>query len=62
MIGAARVRHLAAAIDKARGIRFNALELRSRAEGFSLDRFREGFLALVDELVFGVTRTEGSGR
>jgi hypothetical protein len=37
------------------------LELRSRAEGFSLDRFREGFLALVDELVFGVTRTEGSG-
>jgi glycosyltransferase involved in cell wall biosynthesis len=57
-----RVRHLAAAIDKARGIRFNALELRSRAEGFSLDRFREGFLALVDELVFGVTRTEGSGR
>jgi glycosyltransferase involved in cell wall biosynthesis len=47
---------LAAAIDKARGIRFNFSELRSRAESFSVDRFREGFAALVEGLVPGVRR------
>jgi hypothetical protein len=31
-----------AAIDKARRNRFNGAELRSRAETFSVDRFREG--------------------
>jgi glycosyltransferase involved in cell wall biosynthesis len=56
-----RVRALAAAIDKARGIRFNPLELRLRAESFSLDRFREAFLALVDDLLLGAPRTEGAG-
>jgi glycosyltransferase involved in cell wall biosynthesis len=56
-----RVRALAAAIDKAREIRFNPLELRLRAESFSLDRFREAFLALVDDLLLGAPRTEGAG-
>jgi glycosyltransferase involved in cell wall biosynthesis len=56
-----RVRALAAAIDKTRGIRFNPLELRLRAESFSLDRFREAFLALVDDLLLGAPRTEGAG-
>jgi glycosyltransferase involved in cell wall biosynthesis len=52
-----RVRTLAEAIDKARGIRFNFSELRSRAEHFSVDRFQEGFAALVGGLVPGVRRT-----
>ena len=46
-----RVGGLAAAIDKVRGIRFNQLDLRQRAEDFSVDRFREGFRSLVDGLV-----------
>lgn len=52
-----RVASLAAAIDKARDIRFNVAELRSRAELFSVDRFREGFAALVDSLVPGALRS-----
>ncbi|HUF77773.1 MAG TPA: glycosyltransferase [Thermoanaerobaculia bacterium] len=56
-----RVRALAAAIDKARGIRFNSSELRLRAEGFSLDRFREAFLALVDDLLSRAPGREGAG-
>jgi glycosyltransferase involved in cell wall biosynthesis len=51
-----RVRGLAAAIDKARRIGFNALELRQRAEGFSVDRFQRGFRRLVDDLLAGVPR------
>lgn len=50
-----RVRGLAAAIDKARGIRFNTLKLRQRAEGFSVDRFQQGFRALVDDLLAGAS-------
>jgi glycosyltransferase involved in cell wall biosynthesis len=50
---------LVAAIDKARRIRFNGAELRSRAETFSVDRFREGFAALVERLVPGAPRTGG---
>lgn len=52
-----RVEALAAAIDKARGIRFNFSELRSRAERFSAPRFREGFATLLEGLVPGVRRT-----
>ncbi len=49
----ARVRGLAAAIDKVRGLRFNTLDLRLRAEAFSVDRFQRGFRALVDDLLAG---------
>ncbi|MGD2115016.1 MAG: glycosyltransferase, partial [Acidobacteriota bacterium] len=45
-----RIEALAAAIDKARGIRFNKLDLRQRAETFSVDRFHEGFRSLLDDL------------
>jgi len=38
---------LAAAIDKARRIRFNGLNLRQRAEAFSRSRFRERFASLL---------------
>lgn len=55
----ARVAALAAAIDKTRQIGFNVAELRSRAELFSVARFREGFAALVDSLVPGAPRTGG---
>ena len=58
---AARVRSLAAAIDKLRQIRFNPAQLRLRAEDFSLDRFREAFSGLVDDLLFGAPRMEGAG-
>jgi len=51
-----RVRRLAAAIDKARGMRFNTLKLRQRAEEFSIDRFQRGFLRLVDDLLAGLPR------
>lgn len=51
-----RVRRLAAAIDKARRMGFNALELRQRAEGFSIDRFQRGFRRLVDDLLVGAPR------
>ena len=51
-----RVRRLAAAIDKARRIGFNTLELRQRAEGFSIDRFQRGFRRLVDDLLAGAPR------
>ena len=56
---AERVASLAAAIDKVRGIGFNVAELRSRAEHFSVDRFREGLAALVGSLVPGAPRTGG---
>lgn len=46
-----RVERLAEAIDKVRRIRFNVLDLRHRAEGFSVDRFHEGFRSLVDRLL-----------
>ncbi len=52
-----RVASLTAAIDKARRIGFNVAELRSRAEHFSADRFREGFAALAGSLVPGALRT-----
>jgi glycosyltransferase involved in cell wall biosynthesis len=45
-----RVEALAEAIDKARGIRFNELNLRQRAETFSVERFHEGFRSLLDGL------------
>ncbi|HSL83412.1 MAG TPA: glycosyltransferase [Thermoanaerobaculia bacterium] len=51
-----RVRRLAAAIDKARGMGFNTLELRQRAEVFSIDRFQRGFRRLVDDLLAGLPR------
>ncbi|HEX6201213.1 MAG TPA: glycosyltransferase [Thermoanaerobaculia bacterium] len=51
-----RVGRLAAAIDKARQMGFNTLELRQRAEGFSVDRFQRGFRRLVDDLLAGVPR------
>ena len=57
-----RVRELAAAIDRARQIRFNVRKLRTRAERFSVARFQEGFGALVDDLVPGARRTGGSTR
>ncbi len=52
-----RVRELAAAIDKARGFRFNSLELRNRAEQFSVERFQQGFRSLVDRLLPGARRS-----
>ncbi len=54
-----RVRELAAAIDKARGFRFNSLELRNRAERFSVARFQQGFRSLVDSLPSGARRSGG---
>lgn len=41
---------LAAAIDKCRRMRFNPLDLRTRAEAFSTAAFREGFRTLIDSL------------
>jgi glycosyltransferase involved in cell wall biosynthesis len=46
-----RVEELAAAIDKLRSIRFNQLDLRQRAEQFSVAHFHEGFRTLVDGLL-----------
>ena len=40
-------RALASAIDKARGIRFNPLEMRQRAEGFSASRFTNRIQSLL---------------
>jgi len=57
---AERVRDLAAAIDKVRSIRFNMLDLRQRAEEFSVARFHEGFRTLVDGLGPGARRPGGS--
>ncbi len=56
---AERVRELAAAIDKAMGIRFNSLELRNRAERFSVERFQQGFRSLIDGLPPGARRSGG---
>lgn len=42
---------LAAAVDKCLGMRFNSLDLRTRAETFSSAAFREGFRALIDSLL-----------
>ncbi|HUO85981.1 MAG TPA: glycosyltransferase [Thermoanaerobaculia bacterium] len=42
---------LAAAVDKCLGMRFNSLDLRTRAEDFSSAAFREGFRALIDPLL-----------
>jgi glycosyltransferase involved in cell wall biosynthesis len=56
---AERLASLTESIDKARRIRFNPTELRSRAETFSVDRFREGLAALVERLVPGAPRTGG---
>ena len=55
-----RVRDLAAAIDKLRGFRFNPLELRNRAERFSVERFQQGFRSLVDSLLPVAPRSGGS--
>ncbi len=54
-----RVRELAAAIDKVRGFRFNPLELRNRAERFSVARFQQGFRSLVDRLLPAAPRSGG---
>lgn len=45
---AAHVAALRQAVDKARQIRFNKLDLRQRAESFSTRRFLRSFLALLD--------------
>jgi hypothetical protein len=42
---------LAAAVDNCRRMRFNSLDLRTRAEAFSNAAFREGFRALIDPLL-----------
>jgi glycosyltransferase involved in cell wall biosynthesis len=56
---------LVAAIDKRRQLSFNPLDLQDRAEGFSRERFREGFRALVDRLTLRAqppaTASSGSG-
>lgn len=46
-----RIGTLTEAIDKVRQIRFNLLDLRQRAETFSVDRFRAGLHSLVDDLL-----------
>jgi glycosyltransferase involved in cell wall biosynthesis len=49
--GAGDAAALAAAVDKCRRMRFNPLDLRTRAETFSNAAFREGFLALIEPLL-----------
>lgn len=49
--GAGDAAALAAAVDKCRRMRFNSLDLRTRAEAFSNAAFREGFRALIDPLL-----------
>jgi len=46
-----RTEALAEAIDKTRQIRFNRLDLRQRAEMFSVGRFREGLCSLIGDLL-----------
>ncbi|HEX6202249.1 MAG TPA: glycosyltransferase [Thermoanaerobaculia bacterium] len=46
--GAGDAEALAAAVDKCRRMRFNSLDLRTRAEAFSSSAFRQGFRALID--------------
>jgi glycosyltransferase involved in cell wall biosynthesis len=49
--GAGDAAALAAAVDNCRRMRFNPLDLRTRAEAFSNAAFREGFRALIDPLL-----------
>lgn len=49
--GAGDAAALAAAVDKCRRMRFNSLDLRTRAEAFSHAAFREGFRTLIDPLL-----------
>jgi glycosyltransferase involved in cell wall biosynthesis len=49
--GAGDAAALAAAVDNCRRMRFNSLDLRTRAEAFSNAAFREGFRALIDPLL-----------
>jgi glycosyltransferase involved in cell wall biosynthesis len=53
------VAQLAAAIDQQRGLRFNPLELRDRANLFSTARFLERMRALIGPRIAGRTRGEG---